>query len=91
MLAFCREKKIRIPEDMAFAAFDDEDYYSLITPAVTVIDQPLEQIGKEAMRMLSEIMTGKKPEETNITLPAKIIIRKSLGFSKNKIKPKEFS
>jgi LacI family transcriptional regulator len=43
---------LRIPDDLAFAAFDNLPYGDLFSPPLTTVDQPAAEIGREAMRLL---------------------------------------
>ena len=44
-----KKKQLRIPEQLAVLCFDDNDIFRLYTPTISVIRQPIEMIGKEAM------------------------------------------
>ena len=48
----CRARGLAIPGDVALAGFDDETWTALVQPGVTVIRQPVEAIGQEAMALL---------------------------------------
>lgn len=72
---------LKIPEDIAIVSFDNPDAYKICTSPVTVINQPLKEIGKTAVQvLLNEI---KHPENSTkiqkITLKTDFIIRKSCG------------
>ncbi len=43
---------IRIPEDVQLIGFDDIQVASLITPALTTIAQPVDEIGKKAVELI---------------------------------------
>lgn len=72
---------LKIPDDIAIVSFDNPDAYKICTSPVTVVNQPLKEIGKTAVQvLLSEI---KHPESIakiqKITLKTDFIIRKSCG------------
>ena len=74
-----RERKLRIPQDMALAGFDDFDWADLFEPHLTVIAQPCGRIGETAARMLVErLKTPNRPRET-IRLAPTLVIRGSCG------------
>jgi len=56
-----RSAGFRIPEDIAVAAFDAEDATGLITPEITCMNQPAENIGARSVEMLVSRMTGTWP------------------------------
>ena len=51
-----REAGLAVPSDIAVAAFDAEDSTGLITPRITSMNQPAQQIGECAVDMLLERM-----------------------------------
>jgi len=73
--------ELRIPDDIAIVSFDNPDAYKICTSPVTVISQPLEEIGKTAVQILLDKI--RQPETANelqqITLKTDLIIRKSCG------------
>lgn len=69
----------RIPEDMSVIGFDDIRYAALMTPALTTIHQPLEDIGKACMKLLLEQLSGANKEPQYIELPFSLVVRQSTG------------
>lgn len=72
---------LRIPDDIAVVSFDNPDAYKICASPVTVISQPIEEIGKTAIRLLMKIIeqsTNKKKLQ-KITLKTNFIVRKSCG------------
>jgi LacI family transcriptional regulator len=49
-----KRKQLKIPDQLAVLCFDDNDIFRLYTPTISVIRQPIESIGQEAMRVLIE-------------------------------------
>lgn len=47
-----RRLNLSIPEDMAVVCFDDHDIFRFYTPGITVIQQPIEEIARTAIRLL---------------------------------------
>ncbi len=48
------EQKLRIPEDVALAAFDEMDWMFLLNPSLTVVAQPTYEMGQKAAELLLE-------------------------------------
>ena len=44
-----KKKRLKIPDQVAVLCFDDNDVFRLFTPTISVIRQPIESIGQEAM------------------------------------------
>lgn len=72
---------LKIPEDIAVVSFDNTDAYKICVSPVTVIGQPLNEIGKTAMHiLLNEIKhPGSIIKTQKITLKTEFIVRKSCG------------
>lgn len=73
---------LKIPDDIAVVSFDNVDAYKICVSPVTVVGQPLQEIGKKAVEiLLNEIRAPKR----NLTRPQKLklktefIVRKSCG------------
>jgi LacI family transcriptional regulator len=73
---------IRIPGDKAYLCFDDNDIFRLNTPTISVIKQPICEIGQQAMAALIERLrhngTEAPPENTPIKLAAELVPRESI-------------
>lgn len=72
---------LKIPDDIAIISFDDPDAYRICSSPVTVVDQPLKEIGKTAVQVLMEEIksSDNNREIQKITLKTDFIVRKSCG------------
>ena len=80
VLRAVRELQYEIPKDMGVLSFDDSKWLKLVTPSITAIRQPTNQIGKIATELLiAEIQNKIKnySQKENHILNAELIIRKS--------------
>lgn len=77
-LKACREKNIRIPQDLSLLSFDDLVYMDYISPSIARIGQSLEEIATNATQMLLNIIKGKKLGTQHIYLPAHYIHGESI-------------
>jgi LacI family transcriptional regulator len=75
-----REAGRQIPADVAVAGFDDSIFARILTPPLTTIRAPIEQVGREAVRELIRMIHGELVEE-RLVLPTELIIRQSCGCS----------
>jgi LacI family transcriptional regulator len=66
-------------KDVALFSFDDFDLADMLTPALSVVQQPAESLGREAARLLFERLKGKGGKSRSIVLPTKLIFRQSCG------------
>ena len=72
---------LRIPNDLAFAGFDDFDLAEFTSPSLTVVRQPAQEMGRVAANLLFDrIARGEMPHTGNrIVLPVEIVLRRSCG------------
>ncbi|MFP5073149.1 LacI family DNA-binding transcriptional regulator [Pseudonocardia nantongensis] len=70
---------LRIPGDVALAAFDDFPWADAFSPRLTVVDQPFADIGREAVRLLLRRMADPDAEPRSVRLPARFVHRDSCG------------
>jgi len=71
---------LKIPDDIAVVSFDNADAYKICVSPVTVVAQPLQEIGKKAVNILLDKINS--PDGTKFqqyTLKTEFIIRKSCG------------
>jgi len=74
-----RESKKTIPEEVAFASFDETTWAKLVVPALTVIKQPTYEIGRTATELLIKRIQDPTRSTREVTLKSKLIVRQSCG------------
>ena len=81
MLHALNELKVDVPGKIALAGFDDFDIADVLQPALTVVRQPVYQIGETAANLLFErIANGQFPSKGHrVVLPLELVIRRSCG------------
>ena len=81
MLHALNELKVDVPGKIALAGFDDFDIADVLQPALTVVRQPVYQIGETAANLLFErIAKGQFPPKGHrVVLPLELVIRRSCG------------
>ncbi|WP_071131550.1 LacI family DNA-binding transcriptional regulator [Enterococcus timonensis] len=78
LLKVLYEEKIKFPEDVGIAGYDDWNFASLIGPGVTSVVQQSEEIGIVAGEKMLGLLTENLPIESEMIIPAKIHLRNSL-------------
>lgn len=78
-ICFIQQAGLQIPQEMAVAGFNDIPLAALITPPLTTVAAPAWQMGQEAMKMLQNLIAGKRPERKKIILPTSLVVRQSCG------------
>jgi DNA-binding LacI/PurR family transcriptional regulator len=72
-----RKSGIKIPDDIALVGFDDISVASIMSPALTTVQQPLDDMGRAAFDLAVQSLENKKMKLQNIILQTKLIIRES--------------
>jgi LacI family repressor for deo operon, udp, cdd, tsx, nupC, and nupG len=73
-LKCAREMNIKVPEQLSLIGFDNIAFSEFCQPQLTTVNQPRQLIGETAIKLLLNILSGKKPNP-EITLPAQLISR----------------
>ncbi len=68
----------RVPEEIAVVGFDDLAVSRYLTPALTTVRSPIEQVGCEAVLQLIQCI-HEQPVSPITLLPTELVIRKSCG------------
>lgn len=73
------QRALDVPGDIALAVFDDFEWADLLSPQLTALAQPIEQIGDQAIRlMLSRLADSSRPAEHR-RIPPELHHRQSCG------------
>ncbi len=77
-----------IPQDVAVTGFDDVPFARYISPALTTIRAPIEEIGREAVRQLTRLMNGEQAQALTL-MRTELVIRESCGCTSIPTNPSE--
>ncbi|MBN1977636.1 MAG: LacI family DNA-binding transcriptional regulator [Anaerolineae bacterium] len=72
-----RDAGLRIPDDLSVVGFDNMPGTTDITPALTTVEQPMNEMGYAATEILINLMEGKSLNDRAHIMPTKLIIRDS--------------
>ena len=70
---------LKVPADVSVAGFDDVPAASAVTPPLTTVRQPLEDIGTRAVAELVSLIGGAPGGPSRIELPTRLVVRDSTG------------
>ncbi|WP_430591773.1 LacI family DNA-binding transcriptional regulator [Humidisolicoccus flavus] len=78
VLDAARELGLRVPKDLAVTGYDDIEAASLVSPALTTVENPAREIGRTCARLLLDRLDGEVSEITRtIGLSHRLIVRQS--------------
>ncbi len=78
VLAALRQAGKAVPHDLAVVGFDDGPISRYLTPSLTTVHSPIEQVGRESVVQLVRAIRG-EPTEAVTLLPTELVIRNSCG------------
>ena len=70
---------LRVPEDVSIVGFDDTLEAALVTPALTTVRQPLAEMGRMAVSLLTRLIENQRFEALHVELATRLVVRKSTG------------
>jgi LacI family transcriptional regulator len=72
-----RKRGLRIPSDVGLASYDDLPWFTHVDPPLTAIAQPVQELGRRAVRALIDRVAGQQVE--SVVLSARLVVRRSCG------------
>ncbi len=74
-----QNRKLRMPEQLSFVMVDDPEWAKLMKPKISVVQQPIPEIGRIAARLLMERISQPGKAYESVRLAAEFIERESTG------------
>jgi LacI family transcriptional regulator len=72
-----RAHGLRVPEDVSVVGFDDLEFSTIVTPALTTVRQPLAEMGRTAVSMLVRLLDRQRFETLRVELGTRLVVRES--------------
>jgi LacI family transcriptional regulator len=73
-----RERSLNVPKDIGLVCFDDVEHLAVLSPFLSVMDQPAETFGTLAAQLLVERIAGQGGEHgRSVVLQSELIVRES--------------
>jgi LacI family transcriptional regulator len=69
----------RVPDDISLVGFDDNFHARHLTPGLTTVRQPVDEVGFDAAVRLNEILEGKDVGAREINWDTELVVRQSVG------------
>ena len=77
-----KEARRLIPDDVAVVGFDDVEFAGYISPPLTTVRAPIEEVGREAVRHLLSLLNGEQVQSL-VLKRTELVIRESCGCINN--------
>jgi LacI family transcriptional regulator, galactose operon repressor len=78
-----RARGLRVPEDLSVVGFDDVEYATMVTPALTTVRQPLAEMGRTAVSLLIRLLERQRFETLHVELATRLVVRDSTAPPRN--------
>jgi len=72
-----RELGLELPGDLSVVGFDDSEQAPLVTPALTTMRQPLGEMARMAVSLLTRLLAGRRVEALKVELATALVVRES--------------
>ncbi|MCF8483291.1 MAG: LacI family transcriptional regulator [Rhodospirillum sp.] len=72
-----RRLGVSMPDDLGLLGFDNDEWTELVDPGVTVYEQPVREIGRTAMALISERLKDSGTTTRQVVLSGRCLIRGS--------------
>lgn len=79
VMKLLQKQGFSVPEDVSVMGFDDIHYAEFVTPSLTTVRQPLEEIGKACINILIKQLKGLDVPVGRQFLPFTLVVRDSTG------------
>ncbi|MCF0135148.1 MAG: LacI family DNA-binding transcriptional regulator [Lachnospiraceae bacterium] len=76
-LQACKERNIQVPEDINLIGMDGSEMGKYMTPSISTVNVPLEEMGRFAVRVLRDRIHGGHSKPIHIHFPFDILERQS--------------
>jgi LacI family transcriptional regulator len=77
VLQAARERGIGIPDDLSVIGFDDVEAAEIVTPRLTTVRQPLEEMGRMAVSLLERLIEGQRMDALHVELRTQLVVRET--------------
>ena len=81
------ELGLRVPGDVSLLSFDNYSWMGLVSPAITVLEQPVDEMARAVASMTLAALSGEQPQPPSLVLPAQLLVRGSCGPPKREASP----
>jgi DNA-binding LacI/PurR family transcriptional regulator len=73
------DRGVAVPDEFSVVGFDDLRIASYVSPKLTTIHQPADEIGTRAAQVLIDLLQGRRRRQRRIMLEPTLVVRESSG------------
>src|ERR1051325_4665546 len=74
-----RKRGLRVPEDLSVVGFDDTAQAEIVMPSLTSVRQPLAEMGRMGVSLLTRLLEGQRLDALRIELSTVLVVREAAG------------
>lgn len=78
-MEYARSRGLRIPDDIAVVGYADIQSAAMVQPALTTVRQPRMEMGRQASRLLINLLSGAPTVTGGVYLDPELMVRESCG------------
>jgi LacI family transcriptional regulator len=77
---------MRVPDDLSVVGFDNVPESTVVEPALTTVEQPLQLMGQRAVEMLLDLLADREPAQRQLMLPTRLVARASCATAPARVR-----
>jgi LacI family transcriptional regulator len=77
VLQAAHERGLTVPGDLSVVGFDDADLASILSPGLTTVRQPLAELGRTGVSLLTRLVERQRVEALRVELATRLVVRES--------------
>jgi LacI family transcriptional regulator len=79
VLRAARERELSVPGDLSVVGFDDAELATVVSPQLTTVRQPLAELGRTAVSLLTRMLERQRVEALRVELATRLVVRETTG------------
>ena len=79
VLQAAHERGLTVPGDLSVVGFDDADLATILSPELTTVRQPLAELGRTGVSLLTRMLERQRVEALRVELATRLVVRESTG------------
>jgi LacI family transcriptional regulator, galactose operon repressor len=79
VLQVAHDRGLKVPGDLSVIGFDDADLATILSPGLTTVRQPLAELGRTGVSLLTRMLEKQRVEALRVELATRLVVRESTG------------